>query len=74
MLISEHMNKADRIARSMDTALEMNADYELFVEACMLSGNHMLNAVLHHLGSTTDREDLLHSDKPPLPQIPSARP
>jgi hypothetical protein len=64
MRIEEHVNKADRIERSGSSKLSRDADYEMFVEWCMLAGTHLLNAVLHHSGITSEDADLLHSDKP----------
>lgn len=52
--------------------LDRDADYEIFVEACMLAGTHWLNALLHKLSITQEGADLLHSDKPPLPVTPGA--
>ena len=51
----------------MSRKLDRDADYEIFVEACMLAGTHWLNALLHKLSITQEGSDLLHSDKPPLP-------
>ncbi len=51
----------------MNRKLDRDADYEIFVEACMLAGTHWLNALLHKLAITAEGADLLHSDKPPLP-------
>lgn len=65
MKISQHINKANQIERSAGK-LSRDDDYEMFVEACMLAGTHLLNAVLHHSGVTRDKDDLLHSDKPTL--------
>jgi hypothetical protein len=65
MKIDEHINRSERIERSA-SKFSRDDDYEMFVEACMLSGTHLLNAVLHQSGVTPDHHDLLHSDKPPL--------
>lgn len=46
--------------------LDRDRDYEIFVEACMLAGTHLLNATLHKLSITKEGSDLLHSDKPKL--------
>ena len=65
MKIEDHISKCDRIERS-SAKFNRDADYEMFVEACMLAGTHLLNAVLHRTGITRENDDLLHSDKPPL--------
>jgi len=65
MKIENHINKSERIERSAGKFIR-DADYEMFVEACMLAGTHLLNAVLHRGGITPDDDDLLHSDKPAL--------
>jgi hypothetical protein len=64
--IEDHVRKAKRIEDTMMCKLDPNADYETYVEACMLAGTHLLNAVLHKYAVTSDRFDLLHSDKPAL--------
>jgi hypothetical protein len=70
MRIADHVTKALRIEETMNRKLDRDADYEVFVEACMLAGTHWLNAVLHKLAITSEGSDLLHSDKPPLPVPP----
>jgi hypothetical protein len=65
MKIEDHIIKCERIERSAGK-LNRDADYEMFVEASMLAGTHLLNAVLHHSGITQEKNDLLHSDKPLL--------
>lgn len=56
--------------------LDPDADYEIYVEALMLAGTHLLNAVLHQYAVTDEKSDLLHSDKPTLngPVMPELRP
>lgn len=66
MKIEDHLIKADRIEQSTFGKLDRDADYEVYVEGCMLAGTHLLNAVLHQSGVTQEQDDLLHSDKPPL--------
>ena len=66
MRISDHVNKAHRIEETMIKKLDPNEDYETSVEACMLAGTHLLNAILHKLSITKEGSDLLHSDKPAL--------
>ena len=66
MKVTDHMTKAKRIEQTMLGKLDPDADYEIYVEACMLAGTHLLNAVLHQYAVTDDRSDLLHSDKPAL--------
>jgi hypothetical protein len=61
------VTKARRIEETMNRKLDRDADYEIFVEACMLAGTHWLNALLHKLSITKEGSDLLHSDKPALP-------
>lgn len=46
--------------------LDGDGDYELVVEAYMLAGTHLLNAILHRLSVTSEDFDLLHSNKPAL--------
>jgi hypothetical protein len=65
MKIQEHIDKCARIERSA-AKFDRDADYEMFVEASMLAGTHLLNAALHGIGITPDGNDLLHSDKPKL--------
>ncbi len=65
MKIQDHLEKSERIERS-GRKLNPDADYEMFVETYMLAGTHVLNAVLHGMGITPEKDDLLHSDKPPL--------
>ena len=65
MKIKEHIDKCTRIEHSA-VKLNRDADYEMFVEACMLAGTHLLNAVLHQIDMTSEGNDLLHSDKPKL--------
>jgi hypothetical protein len=65
MKIEDHLQKAERIDRSMQR-LDRDEDYEMLLEACMLAGTHLLNAALHRAGITAVGADLLHSDKPPL--------
>ncbi len=67
MRIADHVTKARRIEKTMKRKLDRDADYEIFVETCMLAGTHWLNALLHKLAITAESSDLLHSDKPPLP-------
>lgn len=66
MKVADHMKKAHRIEDTMLRKLDRDADYEIYVEACMLAGTHLLNAVLHHGAITDEKSDLLHSDKPAL--------
>lgn len=66
MRIADHVTKAKRIEDTMIRKLDPDADYEIYVEACMLAGTHLLNAVLHKYAVTDDGSDLLHSDKPAL--------
>jgi hypothetical protein len=66
MKMADHMSKAQRIEHTMLRKLDRDADYEIYVEACMLAGTHLLNAVLHRYAITTEDSDLLHSDKPAL--------
>ena len=66
MRITDHMTKARRIEDTMLKKLDADADYEIYVEACMLAGTQLLNAVLHKYAVTSDTSDLLHSDKPAL--------
>src|SRR4051812_779396 len=66
MKAADHLTKARRIEETMLRKLDPNADYEVYVETCMLAGTHLLNAVLHHYSVTATDADLLHSDKPPL--------
>lgn len=65
MKIKEHIDKCTRIEHSA-VKLNRDTDYEMFVEACMLAGTHLLNAALHETGITFEGSDLLHSDKPKL--------
>jgi hypothetical protein len=64
--IADHVTKARRIEETMVNKLDRDRDYEIFVEACMLAGTHLLNAVLHRFSVTGEGSDLLHSDKPRL--------
>jgi len=64
--IADHVTKARRIEETMVNRLDRDRDYEIFVEACMLAGTHLLNAVLHKFSVTREGSDLLHSDKPRL--------
>lgn len=66
MRIADHLTKAQRIERTMLRKLDPDQDYEIYVEACMLAGTHLLNALLHKYAVTGERSDLLHSDKPQL--------
>ena len=66
MRIIDHVSKAYRIEQTMLNKLDRDQDYEIFVEACMLAGTHLLNAILHKYSVTTEAADLLHSDKPQL--------
>lgn len=66
MKTSDHVIKAQRIESTMISKLDPDADYEVYVEACMLAGTHLLNAVLHRYSITDESSDLLHSDKPAL--------
>lgn len=66
MRISDHVTKAQRIEDTMIRKLDPDADYEIYVEACMLAGTHLLNALLHKYAVIDDQSDLLHSDKPAL--------
>ena len=66
MKMADHISKAQRIEDTMLRKLDRDADYEIYVEACMLAGTHLLNAVLHRYAVTTENSDLLHSDKPAL--------
>lgn len=50
----------------MIRTLNPDRDYEIYVEACMLAGTHLLNAVLHKYSVINEASDLLHSDKPAL--------
>lgn len=76
MKVADHVTKAQRIEDTMLRKLDPEADYEIYVEACMLAGTHLLNAVLHRYAVTDERSDLLHSDKPALnaPVRPELRP
>jgi hypothetical protein len=64
--ISDHVNKVRRVEKTMTKKLDPNGDYETSVEAYMLAGTHLLNAILHKLSITKEGSDLLHSDKPAL--------
>jgi hypothetical protein len=66
MKVADHMKKAQRIEDTMLRKLNRDEDYEIYVEACMLAGTHLLNAVLHQYAITDEKSDLLHSDKPAL--------
>lgn len=66
MKITDHVTKARRIEDTMLRKLAPDFDYEIYVEACMLAGTHLLNAVLHRYAITDGGSDLLHSDKPAL--------
>ena len=46
--------------------LDPDEDYEIYIEAYMLAGTHLLNALLHKYALTDAKSDLLHSDKPAL--------
>jgi hypothetical protein len=74
--VADHLTKARRIEETMMRKLDRDVDYEIYVEACMLAGTHLLNALLHHHSVTAVGADLLHSDKPPLnrPVPPELRP
>jgi len=65
MKIKDHIEKSRRIERSSGK-FSQDTDYEMFIESCMLAGTHLLNAVLHSSGITSEHHDLLHSDKPAL--------
>ena len=66
MRITDHVTKAHRVEETMLSKLDRDQDYEIFVEACMLAGTHLLNAILHKYAVTPQGADLLHSDKPEL--------
>lgn len=66
MRIIDHLTKAYRIEQTMLNKLDRDQDHEIFVEACMLAGTHLLNAILHKYSVTKEGADLLHSDKPQL--------
>ena len=76
MKVADHLAKAERIEQTMTRKLDRDADCEIYVEACMLAGTHLLNALLHHYAVTSVSADLLHSDKPALngPVRPELRP
>lgn len=67
MKTSDHLMRIEHIERTMNTKLDRDADYELYVECCMLAGTQALNLILHELGLTRDDWDLLHTHKPVLP-------
>jgi hypothetical protein len=60
----DHAYRISRIERTLLSKLDPHADYELYVEACMLAGTHALNFVLHRLELTAETWDLAHSDTP----------
>ena len=66
MRIADHLTKAKRIEDTMIRKLDPDEDYEIYIEACMLAGTHLLNALLHKYSLTGTQSDLLHSDKPAL--------
>jgi hypothetical protein len=67
----EHLTKAARIAAPLDGCLDWTGDYEMALEACRIAGTHLLNAALHIRGVTAETEDLAHSDRPPLEDVPA---
>jgi RecJ-like exonuclease len=66
MRIEDHLAKAQRIENTMLRKLDSVEDYEIFVETFMLAGTHLLNAVLHRTGITSEHSDLVHSYLPKL--------
>ena len=59
MTPQEHREKAERIERSLGKC--ESGDYEMRIEAAMLAGTHWLNLVLHRLGVTPAKQDVLHT-------------
>lgn len=66
MKLNDHVTKARRIEATMVNKLDPDKDYELVLEAYMLAGTHLLNAILHKFSVTEEEFDLSHSDKPKL--------
>lgn len=64
MKTEDHAYRMKRIERTLLERLDVDDDYELYVEACMLAGTHALNLILHRLGLTAEGWDLVHSDTP----------
>lgn len=67
MKISDHLMRIERIEKTMLDKLDRDADYELYLETCMLASTSALNLILHVLGLTREDWDLLHTHKPVLP-------
>ena len=60
MTPQQHWEKADRIMRSLGKLGP--ADFEMIIEAAMLAGTHLLNAILHHEAITGPEADVLHAE------------
>jgi hypothetical protein len=56
----EHVQKADRILASARKLA--SGDYEMAIEAAMLAGTHLLNALLHRHSITDPADDVLHAE------------
>ena len=56
----DHLDKAGRIMASLRKLPE--SDYEMAIEAAMLAGTHLLNAILHREQITADGADALHAE------------
>jgi hypothetical protein len=72
MKTSDHLMRIEHIENTMTLKLDRDADYELYVECCMLAGTQALNLILHEMGVTETTWDLLHTHKPVLPaEVPT---
>ncbi|HSW20303.1 MAG TPA: hypothetical protein VLJ86_23980 [Ramlibacter sp.] len=56
----QHASTADRIMESLGRLAPSH--HEMAIEAAMLAGTHMLNAVLHLKGITPADADVLHAE------------
>lgn len=56
----QHVAKAGRILTAMRKL--STGDHEMVIEATMLAGTHLLNAVLHRESITTAEQDVLHAE------------
>ncbi len=60
MKTDQHMHKAARILSSVSNLPAEN--YVMFIEAAMLAGTHLLNAVLHEESINSAEDDALHAE------------
>ena len=60
MKMENHMEKAERMLKSI-SKLNPEEDYELIIEAYLLTAAHFINAAMHKIGTLPEDRDIKHN-------------